>query len=91
MHLIQDLVVDRAFAAAKIELTSAKFRALLGRATSRLAPPKLGPVISTRGKNDLSLGDYVWQMTYDLYLNSRDHLPQPEAVGFELQKLFFMK
>jgi hypothetical protein len=91
MHLIQDLVVDRAFRELKIEMTSGKFRALLGKTEGRFRPPAGAAVISTGPKGDLRTGDYVWQMTYDLYLRTKDHLPQPEVVGRDMFDLFQMK
>jgi hypothetical protein len=92
-HLIQDLVVDRAFKAKKIEMTSGKFRVLLGQTTGRFVPPTGGePQVLTRGGvNDIATGDYVWQLTYDLFVKGLDHLPQPEAIGPEFERIFKMK
>ena len=88
-HLLQDLVVDRALKAAGKKMTSAQFRGLLAKASDQVVPSTVpgGPVIATRGQAGLRTGDYVWQMTYDLYLTTKDHLPQPEVVGQTLHDL----
>jgi hypothetical protein len=91
-HLVQDLVVDRAFRARKIEMTSGRFRVLLGQTTGRLVPPPGEmQVLTDEGTHDLTTGDYVWQLTYDLFVGTLDHLPQPEAMGPEFERLFRMK
>jgi hypothetical protein len=91
-HLIQDLVVDRAFRARKIEMTSGKFRALLGQTTGRVVPPPGEmQVLTDEGATDMTTGDYVWQLTYDLFVGTLDHLPQPEAIGPELERIFRIK
>jgi hypothetical protein len=92
-HLLQDLVVDRAFKELKIDMTSGKFRALLGKTTGRFVPPEKdhAPVIAGVGTRGIRTGDYVWQMTYDLFLRSRDHLPQPEVMGRDFSEIFWMK
>ena len=91
-HLIQDLVVDRAFRARRIEMTSGRFRVLLGQTTGRLVPPPGEmQVLTDEGTHDLTTGDYVWQLTYDLFVGTLDHLPQPEAMGPEFERLFRMK
>jgi hypothetical protein len=92
-HLIQDLVVDRAFRARKIEMTSGKFRVLLGQTTGRFVPPQVGEpqILTDPSTKDLATGDYVWQLTYDLFVGTLDHLPQPEAIGPELERIFRIK
>jgi hypothetical protein len=87
-HLLQDLVVDRAFADAKLEMTSAQFRALLAKAEGTVEPDPNGLTVSTGGTGKLRTGDYVWQLTYDLYRDEHDHLPQPEAIGDKLKPIF---
>ena len=91
-HLIQDLVVDRAFRAKNIEMTSGKFRALLGQTTGRFVPPPGEmQVLTDPATKDMATGDYVWQLTYDLFVGKLDHLPQPEAIGPEFERIFRMK
>jgi len=80
-HLLQDLVLDKAFGAG----TSARFRQLLGRAEGDVhvweQAAKSNTVKLTRfgqhsrakanvtfleGETNMSTGDYVWRWTYDL-------------------------
>ncbi len=77
-HLIQDLVVDRAFRARKIEMTSGKFRALLGQTTGRFVPPPGDmQVLTDPATKDMATGDYVWQLTYDLFVGTWTTCPSP--------------
>lgn len=86
-HLIQDLVVDRAFARAGRPMRSAEFRARLAHAEGEVTrdvydtseamtflDPPLVPVRETK----MTTGDYVWRFTYDLILDG--HMPQPENI-----------
>ena len=44
-----------------------------------------------RTSSQLSVGDYVWRLTYDLFERQRrpKHINQPEAIGAILDKLIF--
>jgi hypothetical protein len=83
-HLLQDLVLDKAFGAGK----SAEFRQLLGRAEGKVHvweqaaksnTVKLTPfgqhsrsganTTFLEGETEMSTGDYVWRWTYDLLYN----------------------
>jgi hypothetical protein len=86
-HLIQDLVVDRAFQEANISMRSPQFRALLREADGTVTRAEFGtaeattfldasPPVLPVAETEIATGDYVWRFTYDLIL--RGHLPQPE-------------
>jgi hypothetical protein len=84
-HLIQDLVVDRAFQEANISMRSPKFRALLREAEGVVTRAEYGtadamtfldPPLVKVAETEMATGDYVWRFTYDLIL--RGHMPQPE-------------
>jgi hypothetical protein len=86
-HLIQDLVVTRAFKAAGIRLTGPGFRALLGRSEGRFRAPQGAPIPEGLWGTEMRVGDYVWQVTFDLFVDGEAHLPQPEVVGQDLHDL----
>jgi hypothetical protein len=107
-HLIQDLVLDKAFGAG----TSTRFRQLLGRAEGRVHfweqgaksnTVKLTPygahsrtkanITFLEGETDMRTGDYVWRWTYDLLYEAKAmrRLPQPEAVGPQLNTLLALE
>jgi hypothetical protein len=48
-------------------------------------------VLTDEGTHDMTTGDYVWQLTYDLFVGTLDHLPQPEAIGPEFERIFRIK
>ena len=84
-HIVQDLVVDRALRLAKMNMTSSQFRSLLGAAEGTFVPGMRAPIVPSLRGTSMTTGDYVWQMTYDLY--EPGHLPKPEFVGRKLQAL----
>jgi hypothetical protein len=86
-HLIQDLVLTRAFKVAGIKLTGPEFRALLGKAEGRFRVPRGAPIPEALWGTEMSVGDYVWQVTFDLFVPKESHLPQPEHVGQDLHDL----
>jgi hypothetical protein len=86
-HLIQDLVLTRAFKVAGIKLTGPEFRALLGKAEGRFRVPRGAPIPEELWGTEMSVGDYVWQVTFDLFVRKESHLPQPEHVGQDLHDL----
>ena len=86
-HLIQDLVLTRAFKVAGIKLTGPEFRALLGKAEGRFRVPRGAPIPEALWGTEMSVGDYVWQVTFDLFVTKESHLPQPEDVGQDLHDL----
>ena len=101
-HLIQDLVIDKKLGAG----ASARFRKLLGEAEGRIyrylpggnTPSKFGAFTGPNttfidAETSMKTGDYVWRFTYDLlYLSTQKRrMPQPEAIGPVLQKLFGLK
>jgi hypothetical protein len=86
-HLIQDLVLTRAFKVAGIKLTGPQFRALLGQAEGRFRAPRGAPIPEALWGTEMRVGDYVWQVTFDLFVKDEAHLPQPEVVGQDLHEL----
>jgi len=86
-HLIQDLVVTRAFKAAGIKLTGPEFRALLSKSEGRFRAPRGAPIVKALWGTEMRVGDYVWQMTFDLFVDTDSHLPQPEVVGADLHDM----
>lgn len=86
-HLIQDLVLTRAFKAAGIKLTGPQFRELLGKAEGSFKAPRGAPIPEALWGTEMRVGDYVWQVTFDLFYPSERHLPQPEVVGQDLHDL----
>lgn len=101
-HLLQDLVVDRGLARAGKRLTSPEFRAQLGRLRGTLRRAefdtfeamtflKQGELGAAATEKELSVGDYIWRLTYDLFQRSGEprHINQPEAIGAIITKLIF--
>jgi hypothetical protein len=75
MHIVQDLVINR----AKIGRTSYAFRKTLGAADRRIT------ITNLAGEQEIvRVGDYVWRNTYDLYVFG--HLPMPEMGGAVLKQ-----
>jgi Domain of unknown function (DUF4157) len=75
-HIVQDLVINR----ARVGRTSYGFRQLLAKADRKIAivnPASGLPEVVT-------VGDYVWRTTYDLY--EKGHLPMPEMSGTVLKQ-----
>ena len=64
-HLLQDLVVDRALRAAGRSETGSEFRQLLARAEGR-------------NRNNISVGDLIWRVTYDA--EAPGHINDPETL-----------
>jgi hypothetical protein len=92
-HLLQDLVVDLGLKLANKNLTSAQVRNLLVHIPGKIKPLRVpaGPIIDTGGPDELRIGDYAWQLTYDLNVPGRGQLPQPEALGEALRPLLKLK
>jgi hypothetical protein len=96
-HLLQDLVVDRALKAAGKDMTSAEFRALLGRAEGTLSRDAWETLRAKTFleypdgfvETELKTGDYVWRLTYDLAQDG--YLPMPEMIGRALKKALGLK
>ena len=67
-HLLQDLVVNLGLKRAKKDMTSFQVRQLLVHIPGKLVParPSERPNIDTGGQPEMRLGDYAWQLTYDL-------------------------
>ena len=88
-HLLQDLVVNLGLKRAKKDMTSFQVRQLLVHIPGKLVParPSDRPNIDTGGQPEMRLGDYAWQLTYDLNTRDRKHFPQPEAVAQALHEL----
>ena len=62
-HLIQDLVITRAFAKAGQKLTAFQFRELLNNVQGKAPAPEI-----VQGKLEtveIDLGDYIWRSLYD--------------------------
>jgi hypothetical protein len=101
-HLVQDLVVSRGLRRAGKRLTGPEFRARLGRLRGSVARAEFetaealtfldkGSIGATATETQLSVGDYVWRLTYDLYQRNDlpTHINQPEAIGAIFDKLIF--
>jgi uncharacterized protein DUF4157 len=73
-HIVQDLVINR----ARVGRTSYAFRKTLGAADREITIVNLGK------KELVTVGDYVWRSTYDLF--ARGHLPMPEMSGAVLKQ-----
>jgi hypothetical protein len=88
-HLLQDLVVNLGLKRAKKDMTSFQVRQLLVHIPGKIIPARdpAGPNIDTGGPPAIRLGDYAWQLTYDLITRDRKHFPQPEAVAHSLHEL----
>jgi hypothetical protein len=87
-HLIQDIVVNRAFKKANIKMTSVEFRAKLGQATGKLDPMKVRrtaftPIVT--GGKEIATSELLWRVTYDSMIMG--HLNRPESLGEILKKL----
>lgn len=88
-HLLQDLVVNLGLKRAKKDITSFQVRQLLVHIPGKIIPDRApdGPNIDTGGPPEMRIGDYAWQLTYDLNTRDRTHFPQPEAVAHALHEL----
>jgi hypothetical protein len=74
-HIVQDLVINR----ARVGRTSYAFRKTLGAADREIT------IVNLAGEQEvLTVGDYVWRSTYDLF--ERGHLPMPEMSGAVLKQ-----
>ena len=74
-HIVQDLVINR----ARVGRTSYAFRKTLGAADRKITIVNL-----ERKPEVITIGDYVWRSTYDLF--ARGHLPMPEMSGAVLKQ-----
>ena len=88
-HLLQDLVVNLGLRRAKKNITSFQVRRLLVHIPGKIVPARTpgGPTIDTGGPPDMRIGDFAWQLTYDLNQPGWKHFPQPEAVAQALHEL----
>ena len=52
---------------------------------------KQGELGAAATEKELSVGDYIWRLTYDLFQRSGEprHINQPEAIGAIITKLIF--
>jgi hypothetical protein len=87
MHLIQDLVVDRALNTAVFRIpnmpaTSGTFRLWLQDLETVVKFPDV--LTGGRPMIDIKLGETVWRSTYDLL--DKAHLPTPEATMPKLRE-----
>jgi len=92
IHLLQDLVVDRALARAGKKMSGADFRVMLDRAEGIVERTDFGTVkaLTFMGKETrMKTGDYVWRFTYDL--NEPGQMPTPEWVSTVLAQLVGLK
>jgi hypothetical protein len=87
-HLIQDIVVTRAFKRAGINLTSQQFRVEIGKATGAVDFLRMrrtsALTLLTDGK-ELSAADIIWRVTYDPMF--AQNLNRPEDLGDVLKRL----
>jgi hypothetical protein len=74
-HLLQELVVSRALRAAGRNESAAEFRSMLARVKGRMPG------------GDISLGDLIWRVTYDL--EAIDHINDPETLREALRPFGF--
>jgi len=80
IHIVQDLVVNR----ARLKWTSYDFREFLGQADRKIT------ITNLQGDpEEVTVGDYVWRNTYDLFV--RGHMPTPEMIGRVLLQLLKLK
>jgi hypothetical protein len=80
-------VLTRGFKAAGIKLTGPQFRELLGKAEGSFKAPSGAPIPEALWGTEMRVGDYVWQVTFDLFYEKEPSLPQPEVVGQDLHDL----
>ena len=87
LHLIQDIVVNRGFAAAGVKCTSAEFRALLREAAGELNPDQFRRTAGAvwLGDKTVKTGDLIWRFTYDSQMFG--HINKPEETGIILKLL----
>lgn len=104
VNLIQDLVVDKKLGAGTsssfrklLGQAEGKIERLLPGGTT---PSKFGAYkgpnvtfILRENETAMKTGDYVWRWTYDLFYVDEPlrRMPQPEAIGPVLEKLFGLK
>ncbi len=88
-HLIQDIVVTRAFKRAGISMTSQEFRVLIGQATGNVKFLKMrrtsALVLLTDGGQEISSAELIWRATYDSFFAR--NLNRPEDLGEVLKLL----
>jgi hypothetical protein len=105
-HLLQDLVVDSKLgrgASAKFRQLLKHAEGEITRFVpgQRDVVTQFGALANTRGANvtflpdevSMKTGDYVWRFTYDLFYGAESlrRMPQPEAIGPVLDRLFQLK
>jgi hypothetical protein len=84
-HLIQDLVVNKAFAAAGLAHTSPEFRQMLGECKGYIYNMTGEPIKGDAGPYDTKIGEFVWQETYDA--TDGEMLNRPESLYPVLREL----
>jgi hypothetical protein len=84
-HLIQDLVVNKAFAAAGLAHTSPEFRQMLGECKGYIYSTTGEPITGAAGRYDTKIGEFVWQETYDA--TEGEMLNRPESIYPVLREL----
>ena len=87
-HLIQDIVVTRAFKRAGINMTSQQFRVEIGKATGAVNFLKMrrsSALVLLTGGKDISTADIIWRVTYDPTF--AQNLNRPEDLGDVLKRL----
>jgi hypothetical protein len=70
-HLIQDLVITKAFDRAGVNITAFKFRSLLDKVQGK---------VKLRDGKMIDLGDFLWQQLYDLINLPELPINQPEVL-----------
>jgi hypothetical protein len=88
-HLVQDIVVTRAFKRAGINMTSQEFRVLIGKATGTVKFEKMkrtsALVLLTDGGQQITTAELIWRATYDSFFAR--NLNRPEDLGDVLKRL----
>ncbi len=87
-HMIQDLVINKALARAGRGETSADFKELLGQCRGDVAADAYKDQLNnyTFSAEKVAVGDFIWQLTYDL--TEANHVNVPEEFRPLLGKLF---
>jgi hypothetical protein len=83
-HLIQDIVVTRAFKRAGINMTSQEFRVLIGQAIGnvRLSRMKSTSALALlTGGKEISTADMIWRATYDSFFARNLNRPEDLATS----------
>jgi hypothetical protein len=87
IHVLQDLVVNKAFEAAGVSVTSAEFRGMLDGCKGWVDNQTFEPS-ETQKPYTSKTGQAVWEETYDL---TDEGLNRPENIRPILRDLFGLK